>query len=58
MHLAPRGPYDWSELELTGRFLNRRVYFVTLDGQRVEAEVVGIGPWSNSNRRPMPESRG
>jgi hypothetical protein len=42
MRLAPRGPHDWSQEVLVGQFLNRRVYFLTWDGQRVEAEVVGF----------------
>jgi hypothetical protein len=47
MRLAPRGPHDRSHLELVGQFLNRRVYFLTWDGQRVEAEVAGFGAWSD-----------
>jgi hypothetical protein len=47
MRLAPRGPHDWSRDEFVGRFDNRRVYFLTLDGQRVEAEVVGFGALSD-----------
>jgi hypothetical protein len=47
MRLAPRGLRDWSHLELVGQFLNRRVYFRTWDGQRVEAEVAGFGALSD-----------
>lgn len=47
MRLAPRGPRGWSEPELVGEFLDRRVYFLTLDGQRIEAEVAGFGAWSD-----------
>jgi hypothetical protein len=47
MRLAPRGPCDWSRVELVGQFLNRRVYFRTRDGQRVEAEVAGFGALSD-----------
>ena len=47
MRLAPRGRRGWSEPELVGEFLDRRVFFLTLDGQRVEAEVAGFGAWSS-----------
>jgi hypothetical protein len=47
MRLAPRRPHDWSQVELDGRFLDRRVYFLTWDGQRVEAEIVGFGALSD-----------
>lgn len=47
MRLAPRGPRDWSELELMGEFFSRRVYFLTWDSQRVEAEVAGFGALSD-----------
>jgi hypothetical protein len=47
MRLAPRGLHDWSRQELVGQFLNRRVYFRTWDGQRVEAEVAGFGALSD-----------
>jgi hypothetical protein len=42
MRLAPRRPRNWSHVELVGQFLDRRVYFLTWDGQRVEAEVLGF----------------
>ena len=47
IRLAPRGPRDWYRWELVGQFLNRRVYFLTLAGQRVEAEVAGFGACSD-----------
>ena len=47
MRLAPRGPRGWAQSELVGEFLDRRVYFLTLAGQRVEAEVAGFGAWSD-----------
>lgn len=47
MRLAPRDPHDWSQVELDGRFFNRRVYYFTWDGQRVEAEVIGFGALSD-----------
>jgi hypothetical protein len=47
MRPAPRGPHDQSRVELVGQFLNRRVYFLTWDGQRVEAEVAGFGALSD-----------
>jgi hypothetical protein len=47
MRLAPRSPHAWSASELTGQFLDRCVYFLTWDGQRVEAEVAGFGALSD-----------
>jgi hypothetical protein len=45
MRLAPRRPAGWSELELAG-FLGKRVWFATLDGRQVTAEVASVGAWS------------
>jgi hypothetical protein len=47
MRLAPRGPHAWSASELAGEFLDRRVYFLTWEGERVEAEVAGFGALSD-----------
>jgi hypothetical protein len=70
MRLAPRDPHDWSQVELDGRFFNRRVYFLTWDGHRVEAEVARFRgfirravprpgracPWPRSYDQPLDSS--
>jgi hypothetical protein len=46
MRLAPRRPEGWTALQLA-EFLDRRwVWFATLDGRQVTAEVASIGAWS------------
>jgi hypothetical protein len=49
MRLALRAPHGWSRMDLAGQFLDRRVYFLTWDGQRVEAEVAGFGALSDES---------